>query len=416
MIKTHTHQLCSTLNIPTTAVAEVGIFGLYTDTRKSVQDGVFLALKGENFDGHDFIDIAEKMGAKAVIVSQNVDTQLPTLLVENTEKALVKIAKWWLHQIKPQVIGITGSNGKTTTKNMLANILNLSAPTLKTQGNLNNHLGVPMTLLELDKKHRYAVIEMGANHIGEIAHLRNIANPDVALVTNTLDAHIGEFGGFDNLVKTKGEIYSLRSKNVVNIKTTFTGDIYFGDGGSVFATHIKNNVFDLNILNEKTTVQLALLGKHNIENALAATSCAYALGIDINTIKQGLENTQAEKGRLNLIQHAELMIIDDTYNASPSSVKYALEMLNNFSGKKIAVLGQMAELGTQSQKYHAQVGAFAKLLDIKYLYSYQADYGVHNFNNKTELLTTLKQHTNATILFKGSRIAKLEQIIEKLCV
>lgn len=416
MIETHTHQLCSTLNIPTTAVAKVGIFGLYTDTRKSVQDGVFLALKGENFDGHDFIDIAEKMGAKAVIVSQNVDTQLPTLLVENTEKALVKIAKWWLHQIKPQVIGITGSNGKTTSKNMLANILNLSAPTLKTQGNLNNHLGVPMTLLELDKKHRYAVIEMGANHIGEIAHLRNTANPDVALVTNTLDAHIGEFGGFDNLVKAKGEIYSLRSKNIVNIKTTFTGDIYFGDRGNVFATHIKNNVFDLNIFNEKTTVQLALLGKHNIENALAAASCAYALGIDIDTIKQGLENTQAEKGRLNLIQHAKLMIIDDTYNASPSSVKYALEVLNNFSGKKIAVLGQMAELGTQSQEYHAQVGAFAKLLDIKYLYSYQADYGVHNFNSKTKLLTTLKQHTNATILFKGSRIAKLEQIIQKICV
>lgn len=416
MIETHTHQLCFTLNIPTTAVAEVGIFGLYTDTRKSMQDGVFLALKGENFDGHDFIDIAEKMGAKAVIVSQNVDTQLPTLLVENTEKALVKIAKWWLHQIKPQVIGITGSNGKTTTKNMLANILNLSAPTLKTQGNLNNHLGVPMTLLKLDKKHRYAVIEMGANHVGEIAHLRNIANPDVALVTNTLDAHIGEFGGFDNLVKAKGEIYSLRSKNIINIKTTFTGDIYFGDEGNVFATNIKNNVFDLNIFNEKITVQLALLGKHNIENALAAAGCAYALGIDINTIKQGLENTQAEKGRLNLIQHAKLMIIDDTYNASPSSVKYALEVLNNFSGKKIAVLGQMAELGMQSQEYHAQVGAFAKLLDIEYLYSYKADYGVHNFNNKTKLLATLKQHTNATILFKGSRIAKLEQIIEKLCV
>lgn len=416
MLNTNTHQLCSILNIPVATIAKVEIFGLYTDTRRSMQDGVFLALKGENFDGHDFIDVAEKMGAKAVIVSQRVDVKLSALLVENTEKALVQIAKWWLRQIKPQVVGITGSSGKTTTKNMLANILNLSAPTLKTQGNLNNHLGVPMTLLELDKKHQYAVIEMGANHIGEIAYLRDIANPDVALVINTLDAHIGEFGGFDNLVKAKGEIYNSHAKNIVNTKTTFTADIYFGDGGNIFATNIKNNVFDLNIFNEKTTVQLELIGKHNIENALAATSCAYALGIDINTIKQGLENTQAEKGRLNLIQHAELTIIDDTYNASPSSVKYALEVLNNFPDKKIAVLGQMAELGAQSKEYHTQIGAFAKLLDIDYLYSYKADYGVHNFDNKTELLTTLKQYTNATMLFKGSRIAKLEQIIEKLCV
>lgn len=416
MLNTNTHQLCSILNIATTTIDKVEIFGLYTDTRKSMQDGVFLALKGRNFDGHDFISVAEKMGAKAVIVSQKVDTQLPTLLVENTEKALVQIAKWWLSQIKPQVIGITGSSGKTTTKNMLANILNLSAPTLKTQGNLNNHLGVPMTLLELDKKHQYAVIEMGANHIGEIAYLRDIVNPDIALLTNTLDAHIGEFGGFDNLVRAKGEIYNSNSKNIVNTQTTFTGDIYFGDGGNIFATNIKNNIFDLNIFNKKTTVKLKLIGVHNIENALAAASCAYVFGVDINSIKQGLENTYAEKGRLNVIQHAGLIIIDDTYNASPSSVKYALEVLNNFSGTTIAVLGHMAELGTQSREYHTQVGAFAKLLDIDYLYSYRADYGVHNFDNKTELLTTLKQYTNATMLLKGSRVAKLEQIIEKLCV
>ncbi len=416
MLNTDTHQLCSILNIPTTSVAKIEICGLYTDTRNPMQDGVFLALRGENFDGHNFIDAAEKMGAKAVIASQKINTRLPTLLVEDSEKALVQIAQWWLNQIKPKVVGITGSNGKTTTKNMLANILNLSAPTLKTQGNLNNHLGVPMTLLELDKKHRYAVVEMGANHVGEIAHLREIASPDIALVTNTLDAHIGEFGGFDNLVKAKGEIYAPDSKNVVNTQTTFTGDIGFGDGGDVFASNINNNSFHLNIDNKKTNVILQLIGRQNIDNALAASACAHALGVDIDTIKQGLENTQAEKGRLNIIQHANFTIIDDTYNASPSSVKYALEVLNNFSGEKVAVLGQMAELGAQSKAYHSQIGTFAKSLNIDFLYSYKADYGVHNFNNEAELLTALKQHTNATLLFKGSRIAKLEQIIEKLCV
>ncbi len=416
MLNTDTHQLCSILNIAKTSVVKVDVCGLYTDTRQSMQGGVFLALEGKNFDGHDFVDNSEKMGAKAVIVSQNVSTQLPKLLVKNTETALAQIAKWHLQQIKPQVIGITGSNGKTTTKNMLKNILQLKAPTLATKGNLNNHLGVPMTLLKLDRNQRYAVIEMGANHTNEIAYLRQIANPDIALVTNTLDAHIGEFGGFDNLVKAKGEIYSPYSKNIVNTKTSFTGDIYFGDGADVFATDIKNNTFDLNIFDKKINVQLQLIGTHNIENALAAASCAYALGIDINTIKQGLQNTQAEKGRLNIIRQTKPTIIDDTYNASPSSVKYALEVLNNFAGENVAVLGQMAELGAQSHQYHIQIGMFAKSLNIDYIYSYQSDYGVHNFDNKEELLSTLKQHKNATILFKGSRIAKLEQIIQKLCV
>jgi UDP-N-acetylmuramoyl-tripeptide--D-alanyl-D-alanine ligase len=158
---------------------------------------LFVALIGDNFDAHNYIDQAQKMGAVAVIVSKKIESNLPSLVVENTQTALGEIARWHLQNIKPTVIAITGSNGKTTTKNMLKNILQLKAPTLATKGNLNNHLGVPMTLLELKKKHQYAVIEMGANHLGEIQHLCTLAPPDIALVTNTLDAHIGEFGGFD---------------------------------------------------------------------------------------------------------------------------------------------------------------------------------------------------------------------------
>lgn len=413
MLFSDTHTIAQVLktNIP----INIQFKGVSTDTRKPMKGALFVALVGDNFDAHDYLEKAQKMGAVAAVVSKKIDSNLPLILVENTQIALADIAKYHLSKIKPTVIAITGSNGKTTTKNMLANILSLVAPTLKTQGNLNNHLGVPISLLLLEKKHRYAVIEMGANHLGEISYLRKIANPDVALVTNMLDAHIGEFGGFRNLVKAKGEIYSSNSKNIANTSGTFTGDISFGDNGDIFASDIKDG-FYLNIFNKKIKVALQLIGKHNIENALAASACAHALGIDIQTIRQGLENTKAEEGRLSVIQCDRWTIINDTYNASPSSSKYALEALSNFGGKKIAVLGEMAELGDESNNYHIQIGQLANSLNIDYLYSYKANYGVKNFNNSMELLTALKQHSKATILFKASRKIKLEQIIKKLCV
>ncbi|MBA5249948.1 MAG: UDP-N-acetylmuramoyl-tripeptide--D-alanyl-D-alanine ligase [Gammaproteobacteria bacterium] len=414
MLKTTTRTLAKILK--TDYATDVAFSGVCTDTRKPMQGTLFVALSGENFDGADFADKAVAMGAVAVVSTRKTQTDIPTLIVKNTEVALQQIARWHLNNRQPKVVAITGSNGKTTTKNMLANVLNLVAPTLKTQGNLNNHLGVPMSLLALESQHRYAVIEIGANHLGEIAKLREIVCPAVAVVVNTLDAHIGEFGGFDNLVKAKGEIYSPDSQNIVNTTTGFKGDISFGNGGNIFADNIVNTHFDLHIFDEKIAVTLQLLGRHNIDNALAASACAYALGVNIETIKQGLESTKAEKGRLNMVQNATFTIIDDTYNASPSSSKYALEVLNGFVGEKVAVLGQMAELGNESDAYHQQVGDFAKSLNINHLYSYQSDYGVQNFDNADELLAMLKRHANATILFKGSRVAKLEQIIARLCV
>lgn len=416
MLSSNTHTIAQVLTVDTTNINNVTFRDVCTDTRKRMDGALFIALVGECFDAHNYVSQAQKMGAVALVVSKKVNSSLPTLLVENTQTALSVIASWHLQNIKPIVIAITGSNGKTTTKNILKNILDLKAPTLATKGNFNNHFGVPMTLLKLEAKHQYAVIEMGANHLGEIAHLCTIAPPDIAVVTNTLNAHIGEFGGFDNLVKTKGEIYTQNSKKIINTATRFNGDISFGDKGDIFASNIDNNKFNLNIFAKEVTVILRLLGKHNIDNALAASACSYALGIDIDTIRQGIENTEPEKGRLNIIQHSDLTIIDDSYNASPSSSKYALEVLNSFAGEKIAVLGQMAELGDKSNAYHRQVGNFAKSLNIDPIYSFQSDYGVQNFDNEDDLVLILKQQPNATILFKGSRVAKLEQIIKKLCV
>lgn len=417
MLSSNTHTIAQFLN--TQADKNIAFKGVFTDTRTPVRGGLFVALMGANFDGHDYIKQAEENHAVAIVASKKINTDLPVIYMDDTVIALGKIAQFHRKKNQVKVVAITGSNGKTTTKNMLANILSLNAPTLKTQGNLNNHLGVPMTLLELAKKHQYAVIEMGANHLGEIAHLREITCPDVALVTNTLDAHIGEFGGFENLVKAKGEIYSPHSKNIVHTNTRFKGDINFGKNGDVFASNVNNNRFTLNINDERIAIDLQLLGEHNIENALAASACAYALDIDIKTIKQGLENTKPEKGRLNLIHQKGLTIIDDSYNAGPTSTKIALKILAKFEGKTIAILGSMAELGDKSDEMHFDVGCYAKTLGITDLYSIGENakgYNFQHFDNTQDLLEKIKALNKATLLFKGSRVAKLDQIIKKLCV
>lgn len=415
MLSSNTRTIASVLS--TDAVNNVDFIDVCTDTRQRMDGALFVALIGDNFDAHDYLDKAKEMGAVAAIVSKPVPTNLPTLLVDDTQIALADIAHWHLNNIKPIVVAITGSNGKTTTKNMLANILNLKAPTLATKGNLNNHLGVPITLLELEEKHQYAVIEMGANHLEEITYLRNIAQPDIAVVTNTLDAHIGEFGGFDNLVKAKGEIYSNSSQNIVNTNTNFIGNLSFGEDGDVFASHINNNNFDLNINDQKVTVSLQLIGQHNIDNALAASACAHVLDIDINTIRRGLKNTQAEKGRLNVIQQPKLTIIDDTYNANPQSMKAAINTLLNFTGEKIAVLGTMAELGNEAKTLHQDIGQLAKgSLDAVYTYGELAKHydGIH-FDDLEQLANHLiSHHANATVLIKGSRLVKLDQLVNYL--
>ena len=417
MLQAKFSEIAKIFNSQALLESDILINGVCTDTRQRMDGALFVALIGDNFDAHDYLDEAEKMGAVAVIISKPVSTNLPTLLVDDTQIALTDLAHWHLNNIKPTVVAITGSNGKTTTKNMLANILSLKAPTLATKGNLNNHLGVPMTLLMLEQKHQYAVVEMGANHLSEIAYLRNIAQPDIAVVTNTLDAHIGEFGGFDNLVKAKGEIYSDDSQNIVNIDTGFVGDLSFGKGGDIFASHINNNGFDLNIANQKVTVTLQLIGQHNIENALAASACAHALAVDINIIKQGLENTQAEKGRLNVIQQPNLTIIDDTYNASPQSMKAAINTLLTFTGEKVAVLGSMAELGDEAKTFHQQIGQLAKdSLDAVYSYGELAKHydGMH-FDDLDQLASRLlTHHINATVLIKGSRMVQLDQLVNRL--
>ncbi|MBT6278920.1 MAG: UDP-N-acetylmuramoyl-tripeptide--D-alanyl-D-alanine ligase [Candidatus Thioglobus sp.] len=415
MLQTNTKTLAKLFNI--NCGTNVEFSGIYTDTRQRMDGGVFLALIGDNFDAHNYIQKAEEMGAVAIIASRQVSSRLPVLLVKNTQDALSKIAKHHLNNIKPMAVAITGSNGKTTTKNLLANILKLSAPTLKTAGNLNNHLGVPMTLLKLEPTHQYAVIEMGANHLGEIKHLRELVQPDVAVVTNTGDAHIGEFGSKENLISAKGEIYSVDSQNITNTNTNYTADLSFGNDGDVFASNIHESNFTLNIKEENIDVSLQLIGKHNIDNALAASACAHALGIDIDQIKLGLENTKAESGRLNTIRTEKFTLIDDTYNASPTSVKAALETLSQYRGELVVILGDMAELGDEAISLHQQVGKLAKQITANF-YSFgtlSKHYQAQHFDSRQQLSDHItKNHLGSTVLVKGSRIAQLDKLITLL--
>lgn len=417
MLLSNTRDISKVLGIDLVGSKNSIFKGVCTDTRKDVNGKLFVALVGNNYDAHDYIEQAYENGAVAAIVSKKVSTKMPLLVVKSTENALSTIAKWHLKNINPIVVAITGSNGKTTTKNLLASILNIKKPTHATKGNLNNNLGVPITILGLDSKHKYAVIEMGANHINEIKHLREMVNPDIAIVTNTLDAHIGEFGGLKNLITAKGEIYSSNSQNIVNKNTNFRGDISFGNGGDIFATNITKNSFDLNIHDKKIQVVLKLIGKHNIENALAASACAHALGVDINTIKQGLEDTSAESGRLTIIKNKKLTIIDDTYNASPQSIKAAIETLQDFEGSKVAVLGSMAELGSESIKFHNEIGEFAKQkIDTVYSYGDLAiNYNASHFDSLNKLAKhIIDNHKGSTVMIKGSRMVRLNDLVELL--
>jgi len=435
MLLSDTHKVANIVDGSLSLEEEIKFKGVSTDTRKKISGRLFIALEGENFDGHLFTQNAEECGAKAIIAHKKVSTNLPTIIVKDTKKAYQKLATWYRQSLSPQVIAITGSNGKTTTKNMLDSILSLHAPTLSTKGNFNNHLGVPKTILELTEKHRYCVIEMGANHEKEITLLCDIAKPDLALITNANNAHLGEFGSLENLVKAKGEIFKSLLQNGIalmnqesphkSVWKQMSGTrkfTFFGNMSSIYASNIRNErsnlIFDLHCNNNKINIKLAMIGLHQIDNALAAAACANELGVSLPLIKKGLEKTKTEKGRLKLLESSRFTILDDSYNANPHSMKAAIDTLQSFSGEKIAVLGSMAELGTKSIELHQEIGEYASQAGLDKLYTIGEDAKHYNgefFPDIESLYNQLKEcHLGATILIKGSRMMKLDELVNIL--
>ena len=435
MLSSDTNKISSVINCKLNSNKAVKFQGVCTDTRDRVSGKLFIALEGVNFDGHNFIKQAEDLGAVAVIAHKRIDSNLPTLLVSNSEEAYQKLAAWHRQSFSPIVIAITGSNGKTSTKNMLHSILSLHGPTLSTKGNLNNHLGVPKTLLELAKKHQYCIIEMGANHVNEIELLCKLAQPDIAIITNANNAHLGEFGSEKNLVKAKGEILESLSEDGIAIVNKSSPHIniweemsgtksltFFGNDSNIYASDIKQFKstlnFNLNFNNSSINLTLSMIGLHQIENVLAAAACAINLGISPDLIKKGLEKVRSEKSRLELIELQNFKILDDSYNANPESVKAAIDSLKQFSGKKVLVLGTMAELGKDSSRLHQEIGDYARKQNIDSLITIgqEAQYSKGNhFDDIESIFNEIdSHHKGATILIKGSRKIELNKLVDIL--
>ncbi len=422
--------------------------GVGTDSRDVTKGQLFVALKGENFDGHDYAALAIEQGAAAVLVSNPSLGVKPAIVVDDTYQALGALASYWRAKFAIPFVAITGSNGKTTVKEMITAILAAKTGDIDdihaTVGNLNNHIGLPLTLLKLRAKHQFSVLEMGMNHFGEINYLTSIAKPTVAIINNAGTAHIGEMGSRYNIAKAKGEIFAGLSDEgvaIINADDDFANYwkslnlskkvLTFGlkkhaDLTAIFEEKEGVSQVHLTTPQGKVSFKLAVLGEHNISNALAASAVAFSLGVSNQDIAKGLRGFGAVKGRLQCKAGLNgLMIIDDSYNANPDSMKAAIDVLAKLAGKKILVLGDMAELGIEAKKMHAEIGAYAKSaglaslfclgeLSIEMVRGFGA--GAYQFSTPEAVAEAIKPISNkgVTVLVKGSRFMKMERIVDLL--
>lgn len=423
------------------------INGVSTDTRSIAPGTLFVALRGEHFDGHDFLAQAIDSGAVAALVDTPAELNLPQLVVDDTRLGLGRLAAVWRKRFQLPLVAVTGSNGKTTVKEMLASILSARGDeVLATNGNFNNDIGMPLTLLRLQQEHKAAVIEMGANHHGEIDYLTRIARPTVALITNAGQAHLEGFGSVEGVSRAKGEIYAGLMDDgiaVVNADDDYADYwqslnsqrqcISFGlNTGADVSAVITNTDSGQNLCLQTPQgtceLNLHLPGRHNVMNALAATAAAIAAGADLAMVKLGLESVSAVQGRLKLSHGLDgSMVIDDTYNANPSSLEVGLEVLTARPGKRILVLGDMGELGPDAEQIHTKMGELALKMGVDALYctgelSRRAaqtfgDMAVH-FENKETLIGSLKKQLSeeVTLLVKGSRRMRMEDVVAALTI
>ena len=418
-----------------------------TDTRKVTAGCLFVALKGERFDAHDFADNAKENGAGALLVSRKLDSDLPQIVVKDTRLAFGELAAWVRQQVPTRVVALTGSSGKTSVKEMTAAILSQCGNTLYTAGNLNNDIGVPMTLLRLTKEHEFAVIELGANHQGEIAWTVSLTRPEAALVNNLAAAHLEGFGSLEGVAKAKGEIYTGLPANGIAIMNADNNDWLnwqniIGDrkvwrfspnaaNSDFTATNIHvtshGTEFTLQTPTGGIDVTLPLPGRHNIANALAATALAMAVGAPHDAVKKGLANLKAVPGRLFPVQLGDnQLLLDDSYNANVGSMTAAAHVLAEMPGYRVMVVGDMAELGDESEACHIQVGETAKAVGIDRVLSVgklskaisdASGVGEH-FDDKAAMIARLEaliaEKQIITILVKGSRSAAMEEVARAL--
>ena len=445
-------QFATSLLLPDQSLKDVLFYDVAYDSRKVKPGDLFIALSGERVDGHNFIPDVERAGAAALLVSRPVQTKLPYLVVPNVLEALGRFASYWRHQFHIPIIAVTGSNGKTTTKNMITSILSKAAGSpdhcLATQGNQNTEITLPIQLLHLNEQHQYAVLEMGMNHFGEIERLSHIAEPSIVVIVNAFPSHLAGVGGtVEGVARAKGEIFAGLAADgtaVLNADSEFCGlwkQLLCGQKTVTFGIENEPNILAKNIelmksescftlVSQERTIEikLPLPGRHNIYNALAATAACLAAGISLPTIKIGLENIEMAGRRLEMMPAINgAAVIDDSYNANPASTQAAIDVLAIQPGRKILVLGDMRELGLDEKRYHAEIGDYARQKGIDDLFCIGEltqetvkHFGPHaqHFESKEALINLLKPLLRGmvTVVVKGSRSMGMDEVVAKLVV
>ena len=430
--------------------ADASFSGVSTDTRKLLAGELFVALRGPNFDGNAFVVAAHAAGAAGAVVDalpSALPASLACIVVPDTLAALQRAATAQRQRCGARVIGVAGSNGKTTVKEMIARILETAGTTLATRGNLNNHIGVPLTLLRLTPEHRFAVVEMGANRAGDVAELVGFAAPDVGIVTNAGAEHLEGFGTLEGVARAEGEMFSgLAAQGIAVLNAddayaslwrTMTGAavLSFGLGaadvtaeavrselGSTgFATH-----FVMIAPQGRTEIELKLAGMHNVVNALGAAAAALAAGATLANVRDGLAAMRPVDGRLQWkLASNGAWIIDDSYNANPSSMRAAIDVLATVPGRRWLVIGEMAELGAHATSSHAEVGEYAKARGVERVYAMGSQTritvdafgaGAQWFADAQALTQALQTELTADVrlLIKGSRVNRLERVVDAL--
>jgi UDP-N-acetylmuramoyl-tripeptide--D-alanyl-D-alanine ligase len=418
--------------------------GVSGDSRQITPGNLFVALRGERHDGHEHVLEAARRGASVALVSRRVPVAIAQILVPDTRIALAQLASAWRAVLGTPLVALTGSNGKTTTKEMIAAVLGQAGPVLATQGNLNNDLGVPYTLLRLTREHRFAVIEMGANHPGEIGFLTAIARPDVALLINAGPAHLEGFGSVEGVARAKAEIFDgLREGGiaVINGDSEFSllwrtraaphRVVAFGLGAEAEVTATwqmqgQGSALRVRYGRGAFEASLALPGRHNVMNALAATAASLALGATPAMVQAGLAAMHPVHGRLEPRRgHGGALIIDDTYNANPASLRAGMDVLAGYGGRRLLVLADMAELGTTGVALHAEAGRAARDLGLDGLFATGElsrhavetfGPGAQYFPDQASLIAALLPALgpDVTVLVKGSRSRRMEHVVAAL--
>lgn len=425
-----------------------------TDSRTLERGALFVALCGPRFDGHDYCAEACARGAVALLVHRPVAIEVPQIVVAETKSALARLAAAWRVRHEIAVVAITGSNGKTTIKEMVAAILRTQGEVAATHGNLNNEIGLPLTVLRMGAETRFAVLEMGANQPGEIGRLAAVARPSVAVISNVAPAHLAGFGSLEGVARAKGEILQGLASDgvaVLNADEPFLGlwqglvaprrIVTFGLRGAADVSVTKNDgqvaacqaprsrgtCFALRAFGQVRRIELPLLGRHNVANALAAAAAVLALDIGLDAVADGLRGLAPVAGRLQLrCERAGVHIVDDSYNANPGSFEAAFEAVRTLGGEAWLVLGDMGELGDDAEIYHEQLGARARAHGIARLFAVgelsraavrRFGAGATHFGDQDALLRSLlpQLHAGLTVLIKGSRLQRMERVAGALC-